>query len=97
MRRSGPARPPDGADRARVDGLVLFEQDLRAKAHHQHLTFRVAEADVVFHQPGAIILDHQARIEHALKRGAAPGHFGPPALPRWHRFREKKIDFRPLT
>ena len=59
--------PPFGASQQQV-------QRLRAEPQHQHLTFRVAEAHVVFHQPRAPALDHQPGIEHTLERGAAPRH-----------------------
>ena len=48
---------------------------LGAQPHHQHLTFGVAEAGVVFDKAGAAVLDHQACIEDALVGRAAAGHF----------------------
>ena len=61
-------QPPFGAGEKEVERLC-------AQPHHQHLTFRVAEAGVVFNQPGAALFDHQACVKHALIGCAAPGHF----------------------
>ena len=33
---------------------------------HQHLAFRIAEANIVFDQLRAILRDHQAGEQHAL-------------------------------
>ena len=60
-------QPPLGAGQQQV-------QHLTAKAHHQALTLRVAEADVVFNQAGCAILDHQADEQDAAHRRAAPDH-----------------------
>ena len=48
---------------------------LRAQTHHQHLTFRVPKAAVIFHEARLSVFDHKARVEHALVGHAAFGHF----------------------
>jgi hypothetical protein len=65
----GFVQPPLGRRMHQVERLT-------AQAHHQHLTFRIAEADVELDQPGLIVLDHQPDEEHPLIGRAAPHHFG---------------------
>ena len=43
---------------------------VRHHAQHQHLTFRIAEAHIVFDQLRAILGDHQSGEQHALVRRA---------------------------
>ncbi len=49
-------------------------QRLSPQTQHQHLTFRIAKAAVIFDQARLPVLDHETRIQHALIGGAAIGH-----------------------
>ena len=46
---------------------VYDEGDVRLQTHHQRLTFRVAESDVVFQNLGLTVFNHQAGVENALE------------------------------
>ncbi|MNI33698.1 hypothetical protein D3C73_876580 [compost metagenome] len=54
-------------------GIEQFEK-IALQPHHQHLAFRVAEADIVFDQFRTLLGDHQAGKEHAGERMAAFRH-----------------------
>src|SRR5690606_18436927 len=55
-------------------------QKIAFQSQHQDLAFRVAEADIVFQEfRRAVLADHQARKEHAMKGSA----FGSHALYGW--------------
>ena len=49
-------------------------EQVRLEPHHQHLSFGIAEAHVVFDELGRPLLDHQPGIEHALERRAPRAH-----------------------
>ena len=50
--------------------------DVRHHPQHQHLAFRIAEADIVFEQFGSLGCEHHAGIQHAAERRAARLHAG---------------------
>ena len=71
-----PVPPPRRLHRLEpaVHGRVEQFQQARLQPHHQRLALGVAKAGVEFEHLGALCREHQAGIEHAVKRHLRPPH-----------------------